>query len=57
MPKSEWYIIFTGNTGRKPDKISLSKEFFNGEDIDFEVRKRISDEQRSGGSNDYDEFI
>ncbi len=57
MPKPERYIIFTGNTGRKPDKISLSKEFFNGEDIDFEVRKRISDEQRSGGSNDYDEFI
>ena len=57
MPKPERYIIFTGNKGRKPDKISLSKEFFNGEDIDLEVRKRISDEQRSGGSDDYDEFI
>ena len=27
MPKPELYVIFTGNKGRKPDKISLSKEF------------------------------
>jgi len=28
MPKPELYVIFTGNKGQKPDKISLSKEFF-----------------------------
>ena len=38
MPKPEIYVIFTGNKGRKPDKISLSKEFFDGADIDIEVK-------------------
>ncbi len=28
MSKPELYVIFTGNKGQKPDKISLSKEFF-----------------------------
>ncbi len=41
MPKPELYIIFTGNKGRKPDKISLSKEFFKGADIDIEVRAKV----------------
>ena len=38
MPKPELYVIFTGNKGRKPDKISLSKEFFEGADVDIEVK-------------------
>ncbi len=41
MPKPELYIIFTGNKGRKPDTISLSKEFFDGADIDIEVRAKV----------------
>ncbi len=41
MPKPELYIIYTGNRGRKPDTISLSKEFFNGADIDIEVRAKV----------------
>lgn len=41
MPKSELYVIFTGNKGQKPDKISLSKEFFEGEDIDIEVKAKV----------------
>ena len=41
MPKPELYVIFTGNKGRKPDKISLSKEFFEGEDIDIEVKAKV----------------
>ena len=41
MPKPELYVIFTGNKGRKPDTISLSKEFFNGEDIDIEVKAKV----------------
>ena len=34
-------MIFTGNKGRKPDKISLSKEFFEGADIDIEVKAKV----------------
>ena len=41
MPKPELYIIYTGNRGRKPDIISLSKEFFNGADIDIEVKAKV----------------
>ncbi len=41
MPKPELYIIYTGNKGKKPDTISLSKEFFNGADIDIEVRAKV----------------
>ncbi|WP_251210074.1 hypothetical protein [Acetatifactor aquisgranensis] len=41
MPKPELYVIFTGNKGRKPDKVSLSKEFFEGADIDIEVKAKI----------------
>ena len=41
MPKPELYVIYTGNKGRKPDKISLSNEFFKGADIDIEVRAKV----------------
>jgi len=41
MPKPELYIIYTGNKGRKPDTISLSKEFFDGADIDINVRANV----------------
>ncbi|MCM1048784.1 MAG: hypothetical protein NC433_10200 [Clostridiales bacterium] len=41
MPKPELYVIFTGNKGEKPDTISLSKEFFNGDDIDIEVKAKV----------------
>ena len=35
------YIIYTGNRGRKPNTISLSKEFFDGADIDIEVKAKV----------------
>jgi len=41
MPKPELYIIYTGNQGRKPDIISLSQEFFDGADIDIEVKAKV----------------
>ena len=41
MPKPELYVIYTGSKGRKPDTISLSKEFFGGEDIDIEVKAKV----------------
>ena len=41
IPKPELYVIYTGNRGRKPDKISLSKEFFGGTDIDLEIKAKV----------------
>ncbi len=41
MPKPELYIIYTGSKGKKPDTISLSKEFFDGADIDIEVKAKV----------------
>ncbi len=41
MPKPELYVIYTGNKGRKPDTISLSKEFFDGADIDIEIKAKV----------------
>ena len=41
MPKPELYVIYTGNKGKKPDKIFLSKEFFDGADIDIEVKAKM----------------
>ena len=41
MPKPELYIIYTGNKGKKPNIISLSQEFFDGADIDIEVRAKV----------------
>ena len=41
MPKPELYVIYTGNKGRKPDTITLSQEFFDGADIDIEVKAKV----------------
>ncbi len=41
MPKPELYVIFTGNRGQKPDKITLSNEFFAGSDIDINVKATV----------------
>ncbi len=41
MPKPELYVIFTGNKGKKPDTISLSQEFFDGADIDIEIKAKV----------------
>ncbi len=41
MPKPELYVIYTGNKGRKPDIISLSQEFFDGADIDIEIKAKV----------------
>jgi hypothetical protein len=41
MPKPELYVIYTGNRGAKQDSISLSEEFFDGADIDIEVKAKV----------------
>ncbi len=51
MPRPELYVIFIGNKGRKPDKISLSKEFFKDADIDLEIKATVIYE------NDKDDII
>ena len=41
MPKPELYVIYTGSQDGKPDVISLSKEFFDGADIDIEIKAKV----------------
>ncbi|MCM1288872.1 MAG: hypothetical protein NC240_11235 [Clostridium sp.] len=41
MPKPELYVIYTGDQGRKPDIILLSQEFFDGADIDIEIKAKV----------------
>ncbi len=41
IQKPELYVIFTGNKGRKPDQISLSKEFFEDAELDIEVKATV----------------
>ena len=49
LPKPELYVIFTGKRVSKPEYVSLSEEFFNGEDCAIDVKvKMIYD----GKSND-----
>ena len=47
IPKPELYVIFTGNKGRKPDRISLSEEFFDGQDcaVDAKVKMIYNSEE------------
>ncbi len=57
MPKPELYIIYTGNRGRKPDTISLSKEFFNGADIDIDIEIKAKVIYESDKDNIINEYI
>ncbi len=41
MPKPELYVIYTGHKGGKPDIISLAQEFFEGADIDIEIKAKV----------------
>ena len=41
MPKPELYVIFSGSKGRKPDTIALLQEFFDGADIDLEIKAKV----------------
>lgn len=38
MPKPELYVIYTGSRKTRPQEISLSEEFFGGEDICIDVK-------------------
>jgi hypothetical protein len=41
IPKPELFIIYTGEQGNKPEIISLSEEFFGGEDTAIEVTAKV----------------
>ena len=41
MPKPELYVIFAGDKGHKSDQIFLSNEFFEGADIDIEIKAKV----------------
>ena len=41
MPKPELYVIYTGDRKNIPDTISLSDEFFDGDDIALDVKVKV----------------
>jgi hypothetical protein len=41
IPKPELYVIYTGKRGNKQEIISLSEEFFNGDDTAIEVKAKV----------------
>ena len=41
LPKPELYVIFTGETAAKPETVSLTEEFFGGEDCAIEVKVKM----------------
>lgn len=48
MPKPELYVIYTGDRKARPEEISLSEEFFGGEDICLDVRVKMIYDGRDG---------
>ena len=41
VPKPELYVIFTGKRVNKPEYVSLSEEFFNGEECAIDVKVKM----------------
>jgi hypothetical protein len=41
IPKPELYVIYSGEHGEKPDIISLSEEFFDGDESAIEVKVKV----------------
>lgn len=48
IPKPELYVIYTGNRKMRPDKITLSGEFFGGEQAAIEVTVKMLYDGRKG---------
>ncbi len=48
MPKPEIYVIYVGDRNTRPEKISLSEEFFEGKDICIDVRVKMIYDGKSG---------
>ena len=57
LPRPEMYVIFTGNRRTKPEYLSLSKEFFGGDDSVLDVKvKMIYDGKEGDIINQYVAF-
>jgi hypothetical protein len=41
IPRPEIYVVYTGERNDKPDTISLSREFFDGEKVGIEVEAKV----------------
>jgi hypothetical protein len=41
LPKPELYVIYTGNRQEKPSEITLSKEFFDGQDLAVDIKVKV----------------
>ena len=41
IPKPEMYVLYTGNRKTRPEEITLSREFFDGEDLQLEVKVKM----------------
>ena len=48
MPKPEIYVIYVGDRKTRPEKISISEEFFEGKDICIDVRVKMIYDGKSG---------
>ena len=41
LPEPELYVLFIGERKKKPERITLSEEFFDGKDIDLNVKVNV----------------
>ncbi len=48
MPKPEIYVIYVGDRKTRPEEITLSEEFFAGEDICIDVRVKMIYDGKNG---------
>ena len=48
LPKPELYVIYTGNRKKRPERITLSEEFFQGENTAIEVTVKMIYDGRKG---------
>lgn len=48
LPRPELYVLYTGNRKMRPEKISLSEEFFQGEEAAIEVTVKMIYDGRKG---------
>ena len=55
LPRPELYVIYIGDEKNKPDEISLSKEFFNGEEAAIDVKVKVICE--SDGTDIINQYI
>lgn len=48
LPRPELYVIYTGNDKERPEWLSLSEEFFAGQDVFLDVRVKVIYDGKKG---------